>query len=175
MNKVYLIGLPGAGKSYSGKKLAEALGWKFVDLDYLIQDMMKKSVTSVFEDHGEEVFRQLEEEVLKSTEKMNNTVISCGGGTPVWADNMDWMQRHGLTVFLNPGFEKILPRILKNEKKRPMFSGLSEAEIKRKLSEISEKRGEVYSRARLIWNKDAPDGKLYFAVNQLIAMYSARF
>ena len=106
---------------------------------------------------------------------MVNTVVSCGGGTPIYKDNMDWMLRNGLTVYLNTPIDKIVNRIVRNSQKRPLFAGLEEPQIKLKLSEIEENRGFFYSRAKLIWNKDLPDDGLHIAVNQLVALYSARF
>lgn len=175
MNKIYLVGLPGAGKSHCGRWLAKQLNWQFEDLDALIEDAMQKKVAEIFDEHGEEVFRQLEAEELRKTAKMENTVISCGGGTAAWHDNMDWMLRNGLTVYINTPIERIAARISHNSPKRPLFAGMNEPQITTKLYEISEKRGEFYSRAKLIWNKEIPEDGLHFAVSQLLALYSARF
>lgn len=170
-----MVGLPGAGKSHSGKLLASALGWHFMDLDKMIEEELNKSVGDIFEDHGEDIFRQIEAEVLHKTEKLKETVISCGGGTPAWGDNMEWMQMHGLTIYLNPPIDKIIPRILQNEKKRPLFRGLKEGQLRKKLIEFVEKRGEFYSKARLVWNKEEPNEKMYGSVKQLLKLYSAPF
>jgi shikimate kinase len=175
MNKIYLVGLPGAGKSHCGRWLAKQLNWNFEDLDHMIEISMDKRIAEVFDEHGEAIFRDVETEELHKTASMQNTVISCGGGTPIWKDNMDWMLRHGLTVYMNTPIDRIVGRILRNSQKRPLFKGMNEPEIKTKLYEIAEKRGEFYSRAKLIWNKDLPDARLYDAVNQLLALYSARF
>jgi shikimate kinase len=175
MNKIYLVGLPGAGKSHCGRWLAEQLYWEFTDLDSRIEDSMKKGISRIFDEHGEEVFRQIESEELKKTRKFKNMVISTGGGAAAWGENMEWMQRHGLTVFINTPIDRIVSRIMLNLQKRPMFAGLAEDEIKHKLHEIEEKRGEFYSRAKLIWNKDLPNDNFYNTVNQLLTLYSARF
>lgn len=175
MNKVYLIGLPGAGKTHCGKWLAKQLNWDFIDLDSLIEQELGKHVSEIFDEHGEEVFRQLESEVLKKTKKMSSSVISCGGGTPSWGNNMDWLLANGLTVYLNTPVEMITGRIMRNSEKRPLFQGLEESQISSKLYSISESRGPFYSRAKLIWNKELPDINLYHAVNQLLVLYSARF
>lgn len=175
MNKIYLVGLPGAGKSHCGRWLSEQMGWEFKDLDQSIELSMQKTISRIFDEHGEEVFRQLESEELKKTKSLKNIVISTGGGTAAWNDNMEWMQRNGLTVYINTPIDNIVGRILHNAQKRPMFAGLQEGEIRRKLSEIEEKRGEYYSKARLIWNKELPNEKFYNAVSQLLALYSARF
>ncbi|MBS3915650.1 MAG: shikimate kinase [Bacteroidetes bacterium] len=175
MNKIYLVGLPGAGKSHCGRWLAEQLDWNFMDLDGSIEHSMQKSISKIFDEHGEDVFRQIESDELMKTKKLRNTVISTGGGTASWGDNMEWMQRNGLTVFINTPIDKIVSRIMLNAQKRPMFAGLQEGEIKEKLSEIEKKRGEFYSRAKLIWNRELPNDKFYVSVSQLLALYSARF
>jgi shikimate kinase len=175
MNKIYLVGLPGAGKSHCGRWLAKQLGWTFADLDGMIENSMQKKVADIFDEHGESVFRKVEAEELRKTAGMKQTVVSCGGGTASFEDNMEWMLRHGLTVYMNTPIDKIASRIMQNAQKRPLFVGMNEPQIKRKLSEIAEIRGEYYSRAKLIWNKDLPEHGLYEAVNQLLALYSARF
>lgn len=175
MDKIYLVGLPGAGKTHCGHWLSQQLGWKFVDLDTMIESSMKKTVSSVFDEHGEEIFRKIEAEELRKTSKLSNTVISTGGGAAANEGNMDWMQRHGLTVYINTPLDRIAARIMQNSSRRPLFVGLGEPEIMEKLSDISEKRSEFYSRAKLIWNKELPNPIFYNAVNQLLALYSARF
>lgn len=175
MNKIFLVGLPGAGKSYSGRLLSAKLGWDFFDLDRLIEEELQKSVGDIFDDHGEEIFRKLETEILHKTKKMKNTVISCGGGTAAFDDNMNWMQLNGLTIYLNPPIDKIIPRILKNEKKRPLFKGMKEGQLRKKLTELIEKRGEFYSKSKIIWNLEQPNDKMYSTVNQLLKLYSAPF
>lgn len=175
MDKIYLVGLPGAGKTHCGHWLAKQLGWSFFDLDTSIEASMKKSVSMVFEDHGEEIFRKIEAEELRKTSKLSNTVISTGGGAAAHEGNMDWMQRQGLTVYINTPLDRIANRILQNKTRRPLFAGMEEEEILSKLSDISEKRGEFYSRAKLIWNKELPSPIFYNTVNQLLELYSARF
>jgi len=152
--------------------IAQELGWDFYDLDYMLELEMQKSVGSIFEDHGEEIFRKLEKETLQKTASLKNAVISCGGGTACFEGNMDWMQKQGLTIFLNPPIETIIPRILKNKNKRPLFKGLKEGQLRHKLNEFAVKRGEFYSKARFIWNKEEPNAKMYSAVNQLLKIYS---
>ncbi len=175
MNKIYLVGLPGAGKSHSGRLLAAKLKWEFCDLDRMIESELQKTVGDIFEDHGEEIFRKMETEILHKTQKLKNTVISCGGGTAAFDDNMQWMQSNGLTIFLNPPIEKIIPRILKNEKKRPLFKGMKEGQLRKKLNEFIEKRGEFYSKAKIVWNNEEPNDKMYNTVNQLLKLYSAPY
>ncbi len=169
-DKIYIIGLPGAGKSYTGEQMAMALGWDFVDLDKMIEQVTCKTIKEVFEESGEEGFRKIEETVLKKTSGLSKTVISCGGGTPVWSNNMEWMQANGLTVYLNPEMEEIVSRLAQNPRKRPLIGGSDKGMIRKKLSELLDQRMSYYSRARVVWNKSLPEVGLYSTVNQLLAI-----
>ena len=169
MNKVYLIGLPASGKTTTAKWLAEKMGWTAVDLDELIEIDQGNSISGIFDQLGEDEFRKIEAKVLRDTKKLNFTVISCGGGTAAFHNNMDWMISNGMTIYLNTDLNTILSRIQKNNAVRPLFSGLSEAEIQEKLSVFLQERGVYYSKSKLVWNKEVPTEMLHFAVNQLIA------
>jgi shikimate kinase len=173
MNKLYLTGLPGAGKTETGKWLAEKLGWKFIDLDDLIETQAGQSIADIFSGSGEEYFRKLESEILRKTVAMAPCVVSCGGGTPEWHENMDWMNRNGLTVYLNPDIETIAARLAADKKPRPMFSGLKKDAIRKKLNEISDRRMPFYSRSKVVWNKNKPDENFYLSLNKLLAFYKS--
>jgi shikimate kinase len=170
MNKVYLIGLPASGKTTTAKWLAEKLGWECLDLDDLISQETSLTIPQYFEQFGESKFRELESSLLKNTKKLSHVVISCGGGTAAYFNNMDWMCANGMTIYLNTDLTTILSRIEKNIAQRPMFLGLSADEIKEKLLTILEERAIFYSKSKIIWNKAVPTDMLHFAVNQFIAM-----
>lgn len=170
MNKVYLIGLPASGKTTTAKWLAEKLGWSSLDLDELIEKETGFSVLQYFEKFGEEKFREIESLTLKNTKSLSHVVVSCGGGTAAYFNNMDWMCSHGMTIYLNTDLTTILARIEKNITQRPMFLGLSAEEIKQKLLTILEERAIFYSKSKIVWNKAVPNDMLHFAVNQLIAV-----
>ena len=171
MSRVYLIGLPASGKSYTGKWLADKMDWKWHDLDQAIEEKEGMKIPEIFEKKGEDYFREQEKEALKETLKMSKVVISCGGGTAANEEQIAWMNRHGLTLFLNIETEVIAKRLEEMGAKRPMFSGLTGVEIAKKLSELVEKRGKYYHQAKVVWNRDAPSDKLYMAVNQLVNLY----
>lgn len=170
MNKLYLVGLPAAGKTTTAKWLAEKLGWDFIDLDNYITQKAGMSISDLFNRIGEDGFRELEAKCLRETQQISSAVIGCGGGTAAFHGNMDWMKAHGLTVFLNTSFDVLVQRILENESGRPMFQGSNKQEIMTKLVEISEKRSVYYSSAKIIWNRSEPAEFLYKAVNQLVAV-----
>jgi shikimate kinase len=168
MNKLYLVGMPAAGKTTTAKWLANKLGWDIVDLDEQISAISDMSIPALFSALGEEGFRELEAKCLRETRNLQNAVISCGGGTAAYHGNMDWMKSHGLTLYLNTSFDVLVQRIAENESGRPLFQGSNKQEIMEKLVELSEKRSIYYGSAKIIWNRSEPNDFLYKAVNQLV-------
>ena len=93
MLRIILIGYMGAGKTTVGKALAKELGIPFYDLDWYIESRMRKKVSQIFAEKGEEGFRKIEHNMLHEVAEFENVVISCGGGTPCFFDNMDYMNQ----------------------------------------------------------------------------------
>lgn len=168
MNKLYLVGLPAAGKTTTAQWLAHKMGWTFIDLDNQIVAKTGLSIANLFHSVGEEAFREIEAACLRETQILSHTVVGCGGGTAAFLGNMDWMKANGLTVFLNTSFDVLVQRIMLNTPSRPMFQGDASEEIVRKLTEIAEKRSIFYGAAKIIWNRSEPNDLLYSAVNHLI-------
>lgn len=146
---IFLIGFMGSGKTTLGKKLARVMGYDFVDLDKVIETRAGQSIPDFFAKHGEEAFRALERDCLQTGLPAGNTVVATGGGAPCYYDNMEWMNRHGVTVYLmlEP---KALASRLKGSADRPLISGLSGAEL---LAYIEEKLAlrEPYYRKAAYW------------------------
>ncbi len=168
MNKVYLVGMPASGKSTTARWLARKLDWDWLDLDSAIESKLGMNVAMAFELLGEEEFRKTEQQVLMETKELSQVVISCGGGTAVFFNNMSWMKNNGLTLYLNPEIGILADRIATQPLQRPYFSGLSGNEILNKLLEMQENRANFYSEAKIIWNKPEPTDFLYMAVNQFV-------
>jgi shikimate kinase len=97
--------MPGSGKSTWGKRLASVLNYDFVDLDTMIEKHYCATIDQIFKEKGEDYFRAIEKEVLENTASFNNTIIACGGGTPCYFDNMNWINLHGKVCIL----KQILP------------------------------------------------------------------
>ena len=129
LNRIYLVGYMGAGKTTAAKRIAKRLGWGAVDTDALFEEKYKISVDDFFQKYDEPLFRKLESEILKTTENFDHTVISTGGGTACYFDNMDWMNRNGLTVFMRISPESVIYRVLHSHHKRPLARGKSEEEL----------------------------------------------
>jgi shikimate kinase len=98
---IYIIGFMGSGKTTIGRELAFRLNWSFVDLDNKIEEFAGKTIPEIFSQNGEEYFREIESNILKSQSSANKTIISTGGGTPCHDENMKLMLSTGLTVILN--------------------------------------------------------------------------
>ena len=138
--RIFLIGFMGSGKTHWGKQLATQLKIPYYDLDDVISSKEKKSVSQIFAESGEESFRLKEREVLESLIDENATmVLSCGGGTPCFFNNIETMKKYGVVVWLNTHIEVLLQR-LKNEKAaRPLIKNVPDANMRsyivRKLNE----------------------------------------
>lgn len=129
LNRIYLVGYMGAGKTTAARRLAHLLGWEVVDTDALFEEKYKISVNDFFNKYDETLYRKLESEVLKATESLENVVVSTGGGTACYYDNMEWMNQHGLTVFLRISPQAAVDRVIHSRHKRPLVEGKSEEEL----------------------------------------------
>ena len=98
--RIILIGYMGAGKTTVGKALSKELGIPFYDLDWYIESRMRRTVKQIFDEKGEDGFRKTEQALLHEVAEFENVIISCGGGTPCFFDNMDYMNRQAETVYL---------------------------------------------------------------------------
>jgi len=149
-NKVYIIGFMGCGKSTAGKKLASLLGWSFVDLDRKIEKHTGKTIPELFSEYGEDYFRKVETEVLKSHKSQANVVISTGGGSPCYDDNMDFMLETGVTVYLKLTPDQLKTRLAKSKTDRPLIMGLSKDGLLSFIEEKLTNREKWYNQAQII-------------------------
>jgi shikimate kinase len=122
---IYIIGFMGSGKSTTGRKLASLLDWHFADLDRSIEKYSGKTISEIFSQDGEIFFRNVESEVLKSLKSQTNTVISTGGGTPCFGDNMDFMLETGLTIYLKLTPYQLKSRLANSKGERPLIKNLT--------------------------------------------------
>ncbi|XOV92022.1 MAG: shikimate kinase [Bacteroidota bacterium] len=151
--KVFLIGMPGSGKSYQANLLSEKLNLPFIDLDEEIIKTIHQSISNYFQTEGEEKFRIVERDVLKEQiEKNSEFVMATGGGTPCFYGNMDLMNMAGLTVFLDTPHDTLLERI-KLSANRPLMHNDPE----KKLKQLFETRYSIYRKARLNTSDPKPE------------------
>ena len=143
---IFLTGMPGAGKSYWGNLLAAKYSFAHVDMDIAIEQRAGRPIPEIFHEQGETYFRQVEKEVLEEIiAKCGNehVVISCGGGTPVFFDNMALMKKNGCVVFIDEPLQTIVERVTGNND-RPL---LSDADVLLKLEQLYHERINYYRQA----------------------------
>jgi len=138
----------GCGKSTLGKRLAEHLGLRFIDMDDYIEERNCKSVPQIFAEEGENGFREKERKVLRELSEFIDLVIATGGGAPCFFDNMDLMNQSGKTIYLNIPPEILTERLLNSKTERPLIKGKSREELLAFINEKLEIRNKFYSRAK---------------------------
>ncbi len=150
MMNIYLIGFMGCGKTTVGKKLASKLGKPFIDLDLQIEEEQGRSIRQIFEEFGEDYFRKLESETLKSISKLESFVLSVGGGTPCHSGNIDFMKKTGLTIYLEMTPAQLASRIRQNKSKRPLVKDLNDSELLEFVRIKLEERRLFYEKAHWV-------------------------
>ena len=148
MTRIILIGYMGAGKTTIGKALSKELGIIFYDLDWYIESRMRKTVSEIFAERGEEGFRKIEYNMLHEVAEFEDVIISCGGGTPCFFDNMDYLNQQGLTVYLKAEPEVLYKHLQMAKVERPLLKGKSKEELLTFIKEQLEKREPFYTKAR---------------------------
>lgn len=152
MHRIILIGYMGAGKTTVGRRLAKDMGLMFYDLDWYIQNRMHRTVAEIFKQEGETGFREIERRMLHEVAEFEDVVISCGGGTPCFFDNMDYLNRQGDTVYLKCSPDVLHAHLRMGRSVRPLLLGKSDDEVKTFVREQLEKREPFYSRAKHVFD-----------------------
>lgn len=142
----------GCGKSTMGKRLAQKLGYTFVDLDHQIEKSLGTTIGEYFAAHGEAAFRKLESETLKTFDYQVNTVVATGGGVPCFFDNMDWMNENGLSVYMEMPAAALAKRLEGGKDKRPLLKDMNEARMIEFIENKLAERDIFYKRALLTVN-----------------------
>lgn len=171
--KIFLIGFMGSGKTHWGLQLSKKLDLPFFDLDSVIVKKEGATVADIFSEKGEEYFRTREMETLEAiTTEQERFILSCGGGTPCFFNNIEFMKKHGKVVWLNTSVDVLLQRLGKDRSSRPLLAGVSDEELRRhiirKLSErrmyyqqadvaVSEENTTIDELIRLLLQNQQPD------------------
>lgn len=145
MERIYLTGFMGSGKSFTGARLAQRLGYAFVDLDAEIEEAAGKTISEIFAAEGEDHFRQLESDALSETFRRSGVVVATGGGAPCFHGGMARMNAYGTTVFLDPPMVVLLERLTAERAHRPLLAVT--AELRKTVEEKLYLRRPVYERA----------------------------
>lgn len=144
---IFLIGMPGSGKTTLGRELAKSLAVPFVDLDLEIIKREKKSIDRIFEEAGEAYFREVEKEVVQWAAGLEKAVVSTGGGAACFYNNMEVMKQSGVTLYLNVPLPELVRRMRQTAGERPMLKDKNQAELLELLKRKVEERAPFYNQA----------------------------
>ncbi|MEM7486909.1 MAG: shikimate kinase [Bacteroidota bacterium] len=147
--KVVLVGYMASGKSSIGRLLAKELSVEFIDLDEYIEEQMDKSIATIFSQKGEIYFRKKEHEML--TKVLNNNksmVLSTGGGTPCYANNMETILKNSdHSIYLQLSVSSLVDRIQNEKEKRPLVKNVADSELSEFIGKHLFERRQFYSQA----------------------------
>ena len=163
---IFLVGMPGSGKSTIGRLMANQLQIPFVDLDAEIEALASKSVSSIFEEQGEKQFRKLEAHALTNViAEYSSGVIATGGGTPIFHDGMKLMNAHGTTIYLEVSLDELIKRN-QMANHRPLLAD----DMDESLKVLNKQRRPTYLQASQYINCETDDAALIS--NKIIASIS---
>ena len=177
MIRIILIGYMGAGKTTVGKALAKALDVPFYDLDWYIETRMHSTVKQIFDQGGEERFRRIEHNMLHEVAEFENVVLSCGGGTPCFYDNIDYMNAQGQVVYLKASPEVLYEHLKMGKGVRPLLLNKTPEEVRQFIVEQLAYREQFYSKARYKLDINLLDNhhKINVTVRKLIEKLNKEF
>lgn len=169
MRRIILIGYMGSGKTTVGKALSKETGMMFYDLDWYIESRMRKTVAQIFAEKGEEGFRKIEHNMLHEVAEFENVIISCGGGTPCFFDNIDYINQQGEVVYLKATPEVLYRHLLMGKVERPLIKNKTPEELIAYITEQVAKREKFYNKARYTLDVSLMDDyeKIQLSVDQL--------
>jgi shikimate kinase len=147
--QIILIGFAGAGKSTIGKKLASRIGWDFIDLDDAFEKKYCMKISDFFLKYEEKNFRQCEHLLLKQYLNIKETVLSTGGGTPCFFNNIDLITQSGLTIYIKMSPASLFNRLINAKKTRPFIQHKTSEEIQKYIDKTLSKREQFYNQATL--------------------------
>lgn len=150
MRSITLVGYMCVGKTTVGKELARVMGLKFYDLDWYIEERFHARVAEIFERDGEQRFRDLERRMLHEAAEFEDIVLSCGGGTPCFFDNIDYLNSVSNTVYLRATSDVILEHLRVSRGKRPLLEGKSPDELAEYVTSQIKEREPFYMKARTV-------------------------
>jgi shikimate kinase len=148
--KIFLIGFMGCGKSKLGKGLAAKINQPFIDLDDMVEAKYQMTIPELFAAFGENGFREREKEVLQKSAIANEAIVATGGGAPCFFDNMVWMNKNGLTVFIDSPVKVLADRLINARVERPLVKGKSYEELIEFIDIKLKERRPFYEQAHVI-------------------------
>ena len=168
-SRIILIGYMGSGKTTVGKVLSRELNLPFYDLDWYIENRMHKSIHQIFEEKGEEGFRKIERNLLHEVAEVENVIISCGGGTPCFLDNIGYINQQGESVYLKCRADVLSAHLRMGKTIRPLLLNKTNEEVELFISEQLAQRESFYSQAKHIIDVSLMDNydKVKITVSQI--------
>ena len=151
---IFLVGMPGSGKTSLGQQLAQQLTLPVWDMDDLIEQKAQMSIPAIFEKHGEDHFRKLEQEVLHEIIQQKNTdaIVATGGGATCFFDNMDRINEAGISIYLDTPVDLIVQRLMRKNQDRPLYQQASPEALNEKLTQTFWQRKKYYWQADSLYN-----------------------
>ena len=150
--RIYLIGYMGSGKSKTADLLSRIFKYIPIDTDGLVEEKTGNAITTIFKNQGEEYFREIEMEILRSTATKDNAVISTGGGTPCYHNNLEWMNSNGITVYLEANAGLLFHRLATSRTGRPLIESLDDVELMEQITGHLATRLPFYNKAMITVN-----------------------
>ena len=142
----------GSGKTTVGRTLARQYGIEHIDLDWRIEQRFHTKISDMFAEIGEDGFRRRERNMLQEVMGMEDVVVSVGGGTPCFFDNMEQMNSAGYTIYLQCNIDVLVERIMRSQAKRPIVADKTKDELKVFVAEHLAEREKFYLKAQYVWN-----------------------
>lgn len=153
--RIFLIGFMGSGKTYWGHLLSKKLGIPFFDLDGEVVSHEGSPINQIFAEKGEEYFRLLEKGALHLiSESHNSFVMACGGGTPCYFNNIEYMNQAGTTVWINTPVDVLFERLVKEKAQRPLIKGLPDEQLRGFISKKFADRKIYYEQADVVIDEE---------------------
>jgi shikimate kinase len=144
----------GSGKSHWGKKWSVQLNLPFFDLDDEIEKAEGQKISDIFHTKGEEYLRQVEADVLRSFENKDNFILACGGGTPCYKDNMEWINKHGASIYLKTAEGSLYNRLVTEKVHRPLIKELTDEQLRPFIKSKLEEREPYYLKADIVVDEE---------------------
>jgi shikimate kinase len=151
---IFLIGFMGSGKTYSGKALANQMDCPFFDLDEYMEEKYSMTISEIFNQKGEEYFRIEERKCLRDFGVLGKAIVATGGGTPCFFDNINWMNQHGVTIYLKTAPSILLQRLENEKTKRPLIADLSNEALSEFVNSKLSERATFYEQANVVFEQE---------------------
>ncbi len=162
--KIFITGYICSGKTSIGKKLAEKLELHYIDMDKCFENKYITSISEFFNTYGEKRFRELEKKILIGLIKKEDTVISTGGGTPCYLNNMEIIKQSGISIYLKMSVDSLMKRILNSKTNRPLLNDVKEEKLENHISNQLSEREKYYKQSDIIVNNENT------SINEIVAL-----